>query len=251
MDLEVLKKIGLSNAEIKVYLALLELGITTVGQIIKKSGIPSSNIYPILESLINKGLISYTISANKRYFKAEDPNRLKEFLNEQKEQLNNQEKRLSEVILGLRERQEISEKPQESFTYEGIKGIKTALEFVLKILKKGDTFMVVDASEISNEILRAYFNDFSKRRAMAGIKYKIIYGTDLLKFAEIRKKDKLTEARILPKEVKIPSISWIFGEYVVIAVFSEHPVALMIKNKQVSEGFNANFKILWNMSKEL
>jgi len=250
MDLETLEKIGLTKTEIKVYVALLELGASTSGPLVKKSGIPSSHIYPILENLTNKGLISHTIIANKRFFRAEDPKRLKEFLDEQKKQLEKQDSNLNVLISELSVRQNKFEKTQESFTYEGIKGIKTALEFVLKVLKNGDTFYVIDASGISKEHLMGYFNDFSKRRAKSGIKYKIIYDIDSLEFAKDRKKDPLTEVKILPKEIKIPSVFWIFKDYVVIAVFSEHPIALMIKNKQISEGFMVNFSILWNLAKK-
>ncbi len=250
MELEILEKIGLTRAEIKVYIALLELGVSTVGPLTKRAGIPSSHIYPILENLAIHGLISHTITANKKYFKSEDPKRLRVFLEEQKNKIQEQESKLDFLISELAGRQNRLEKIQETFTYEGIKGIKTALEFVLKVLKKGDTFYVIDASRISNELLMGYFNDFSKRRAKAGIKYQIIYGSYSLEFAKQRKKDQLTEVRILPKEVKIPSIFWIFQDYVVIAVFSEHPIALMIRNKQISEGFMANFNILWETSKK-
>ncbi|MEK6886241.1 MAG: helix-turn-helix domain-containing protein [Nanoarchaeota archaeon] len=250
METDILRKIGLSRGEIKVYLALLELDSTTTGPLVKKSGIPSSNIYPILNDLIKKGLVSYKITANKKYFKAEDPNRLKEFLEEQKKNLNEQEKKLGSLVEELSKRQMKVEK-QESYTYEGIKGIKTALEQVLKILKKNETFYVIDASRTSNEKLMGYFNDFHKRREKQGINYKVIYGKESLKFAQERKTYRLTKVRILPPNVKIPSVFWIFKDYVVIAVFSEEPIALMIKNGQISKGFLANFELLWGISESV
>ena len=39
MDITILEDLGLTNAEIKIYLALLELGSTTAGPIIEKSGL--------------------------------------------------------------------------------------------------------------------------------------------------------------------------------------------------------------------
>ncbi len=247
----VLESIGLTRAEIKVYLALIELGVATTGPLSKKSGVPTSNIYPVLKDLVSKGLVSYTISANKKYFRAEDPLRLKEFVQEQKKVLEAQEQKMTGFIAELQAKMARIEKKQESFTYEGIKGIKTALEFVLKVLKADDMFYVIDASRISNERLMGYFNDFHKRRAKQKIKYKIIYGVESLEFARERKTYPLTEVRILPKDIKIPSVFWIFKEYVVIAVFSEEPVALMIKNPEISAGFLANFNLLWNIAKPL
>ena len=59
-----LKDIGLTDYESKVYLALLEIGEGTSGEIINKAGIHTGKIYEILASLKNKGLISEVIVNN-------------------------------------------------------------------------------------------------------------------------------------------------------------------------------------------
>lgn len=248
MDLKILEDMGLSRAEIKVYLALLNIGLTTTGPLSEKSGVKTSIIYHVLNQLLKKGLVSYTINSNKKYFRAEKPERLKELFEEAKENLNNKEEQLLKVISELSIKKAKDEK-NYSITYEGIKGIKSALEFVLSKLEKDDVFYVVDASRISHEKLMGFFNDFHKKRVKKKIKYKVLFGEESLEFAKERKKYSLTEVRILPKDVKIPSVFWIFGDYVVIVVFAEHPTALMIKNNQVSDGFLANFKLLWKISK--
>jgi len=251
MDAEILVKIGLSRAEIKVYIALLEIGVSTTGPLTKKSGIPSSNIYPILDDLIKKGLVSYTITANKKYYKAEEPKILKQFTEEQKQRLIEQEGKLNNLIQELTNIQFTPDKKQEISIYEELKGIKTALEHVLKVLHKEDTFYVIDASKISNEKLMGYFNDFHKRRAKQGIKYDVLFGDESLNFAKERKTYALTTVKVLPQGIKIPAVFWIFKEYAVIAVFSEKPVAVMIKNKQVSDAFLTHFKILESISKKI
>ena len=63
-----LLKIGLTEGESKVYLALTELGSSTVGPIVKKSGVAYSNIYDILHRLIEKGIVSFIIKNKTRYF---------------------------------------------------------------------------------------------------------------------------------------------------------------------------------------
>ena len=57
LDLK-LKKIGLTDYESRIYLALLDIGEGTSGDVIKKAEIHTGKIYEILESLKNKGLIS-------------------------------------------------------------------------------------------------------------------------------------------------------------------------------------------------
>jgi len=73
MDLELLKEIGLTESETKVYLALLELGSTTKGPIVDKSQVASSKIYELLEKLIQKGLASFVVKSGTKYFEAAPP----------------------------------------------------------------------------------------------------------------------------------------------------------------------------------
>ena len=65
MDLNSFEGLGLTNAEIKVYMALLGLGIAGAGHIIEKSGLQSSVVHNTLNNLINKGFISFTLKGKK------------------------------------------------------------------------------------------------------------------------------------------------------------------------------------------
>ena len=78
MNEKLLEEIGLTRGEIKVYLTLLKIGETTTGKIISEAKISSGKIYEILDKLIQKGLVSYTIKEKTRYFNAASPNRIKE-----------------------------------------------------------------------------------------------------------------------------------------------------------------------------
>jgi len=53
-----LKSIELSDKEIKVYVSALELGESTVIDISKKSRVNRTTIYPVIDSLQEKGLVS-------------------------------------------------------------------------------------------------------------------------------------------------------------------------------------------------
>lgn len=70
MDNEIimLHKIGLTDAEAKVYLTLLQNGSLSGYEAGKLAGVPRSKIYNILESLIQKGFILYTeYESNNKY----------------------------------------------------------------------------------------------------------------------------------------------------------------------------------------
>lgn len=59
MDITVLEDIGLSKSEVKVFVTILELGESKAGKIIEASNLQSSSVYNSINSLINKGFVSY------------------------------------------------------------------------------------------------------------------------------------------------------------------------------------------------
>ena len=87
MNLEVLKKVGLSEGEIKVYSALLEIGVTSINSIHEKAGMDRRNIYDILNKLIERGLVSYIEENGKRTFKVSDPSKIISYIEEKKTDL--------------------------------------------------------------------------------------------------------------------------------------------------------------------
>ena len=84
---EILQELGLSEAEAKVYLALLETGSTLAGQIIKKTGLHRGTTYQILQRLKEKGLVSSIIKGKKQYFEPASPDRLMDVLKERQDKI--------------------------------------------------------------------------------------------------------------------------------------------------------------------
>ena len=70
METKILREIGLLDNEVKLYLELLKLGETSTGPLIKKTGIASSRVYTSLNSLVNRGLVTFITKNNTKYYKA-------------------------------------------------------------------------------------------------------------------------------------------------------------------------------------
>ena len=87
IDTSVLKDIGLTNGQIKIYISLLELGETTSGPLIKKSELQNSVVYNALNKLIKHGLVTYIQKGKRKYFSTTDPKNLIQFIQDKKEKV--------------------------------------------------------------------------------------------------------------------------------------------------------------------
>jgi sugar-specific transcriptional regulator TrmB len=73
-----LNTIGLSEKEAKTYLAILELGSSTIKPISVRAGIRRTSIYNFIDHLVTLGLISQTSIRGRMHYKAESPEKLVE-----------------------------------------------------------------------------------------------------------------------------------------------------------------------------
>jgi HTH-type transcriptional regulator, sugar sensing transcriptional regulator len=245
--IEALRNIGLTDSEIKVYFALLELGTTTKGPIVHKSGVASSKIYELLDKLIEKGLVSYVIKANTKYFEAASPKRILDYLKEKELQLKERTKDIEKVLPELLLKQKMVEKKQEVNVYEGLKGIKTVREKSFDDLKKGDEFYLLGASASSNNMLRDYWMHYHKKRSKLGIGVKMLMNHDAPQ-NDLDERNVLshTSVKYMPTDISTPSWIEIIKDRTVIGVASDNPVAVEIKNKEVADSFKSYFDSLWN-----
>ena len=81
-NIEILKSAGLKNTESRTYLTLLESGKSTAGTIAKRAHLHRRNAYDALESLLQKGLVTYAIVNGVKLWSAVHPERLVALLKE-------------------------------------------------------------------------------------------------------------------------------------------------------------------------
>ena len=136
MDTEILEQIGLSKNEIKIYFTLLELEQSTATPIVKKSGIPNSKIYPTLDKLIKRGLVSYVIKNNVKSFQASDPKNLIDILSTKEKLIAQQKNEIEKLIPEIERKRKFAKEKQEATIYEGLDGIKAAFNHLLTIVQK-------------------------------------------------------------------------------------------------------------------
>src|SRR3989338_5275703 len=203
LEEKIIGDIGLTGTEAKVYLALLEIGPTTAGEIAKKIKSYRRNVYDFLDKLIERGLVSVVIKNKKRHYDAVGPEKLLNIIHEKEENL------LS--ILPQLESYRKAEKNKDLVhVYFGKEGIKTFFERSLKIGKQGETIFILGGSG-KTKTFGQYSRDYwDAQRLKHRVKVKMLSSE---KREDIFKQNKCTEVRYLPKE-RFPISFSIYGDYV-------------------------------------
>ena len=84
---ETLKNLGMTNNEIEIYLTLLNSVELSVNDIGMKSGLHRQVCYDALDRLLEKGFVSYIIKDNKKFFKVLEPEKILDYLDEKKQEI--------------------------------------------------------------------------------------------------------------------------------------------------------------------
>jgi sugar-specific transcriptional regulator TrmB len=250
MDTSPLKEAGLTNGEIKVYLALLEVGSSTIGPILQKSGITKSIIYRILEKLIKKGLASYIIKEKTKHFQATQPNKLLDYINSKEKQLKLNKNKIQELIPQLILKQNASKK-SEANLYQGFKGLMTAYENRYIKLKKGDEVIVYGLPSEQPGFHHAFWKKNHMKLSKLGIKCRMLYHHDVTnKNLKDRNSYKHCKARRMPFNADSPSWVMVYKDVTLIAIpQGEMPFGFEITSQEVANSFRSYFEWFWKQSK--
>ncbi|MFC1697797.1 TrmB family transcriptional regulator [Nanoarchaeota archaeon] len=246
---QALKEIGLTDGEIKVYLALLELGSTTTGKITKKCSISGSKVYEVLDRLNKKGLASYIIKDGVKHFEAADPHRILNYLNRKEKQIESEKNNIRKIMPELILKQKSAHR-SEAKIFTGFEGLKTANEDIIKTLKKGEEWLSMGLTE-QPKTWEIYFNKKHIVRAKKGIKHKHLINIKYKSLFQKRKKLPHTEFRFLPKDFEMPTSIEIYKNKIIIMILQkDDPMAIMIESKPVANSFRKYFNVIWESAKK-
>lgn len=244
-----LQKIGLTKGEIKVYLALLELGASTTWGITKKSGVSGSKVYEVLYRLQAKGLVTSVIKNGVKQFEAASPERIMTYLDEKHDEIEKEKFTIQKIIPDLILRQQTTEKTLAKI-FTGFEGLKTANEDIINTLKQGEEWLSMGLTQ-QPKAWEIYFTKRQKTRAKKGIKHKHLLNEKYKSLYEQRKRLFHTQFRFLPKKFEMPTSTEIYDAKVLILILLEKsPIAIMIESKAVSESFRRYFYALWKSAKK-
>jgi len=236
-----LTKLGLTLNEAKVYFALLNLGSTNAGEIIKKTKLHRNIVYDNLEKLIEKGLVGFVLIKNIKHFEVASSEELKEYVNRKREEILNEEKIMKELLPQIEKLKISSERKQEATIFRGKKGLKTILEEITKIKSE---LLVFGTGWGMKESMGSYYEQWHLKLKLNKVKCKIL-------LPENKKRDFLNPfiAKYLSEKEVIPSTIAIYEDKVLNIIWGEEPIAILIISEKASQSYKNYFELLWKIAK--
>ena len=240
MQLEILRKIGLSNGEIKVYNALLDLGTSSLSHIHEKTRIERRNIYDILNKLIERGLIGYAAENKRKVYRISNPDKIIGYIEEKKNEFDNVKDEINLEMPAILERYNSKKSKINAQIYRGTNGVKAVYEDILKC--KEHYFIGGGRYVMKN--MPNYWNNFNLRRIKSKIKFYNLIRYDLKN--EIRPL-KYEYIKVLPKDFSAnPNVIFIWGNKTANVLFDDEFFAFVIESRQIAENYRKYHKYLWD-----
>ena len=240
---ELLREVGLSLNESKVYEALLQIGESSVQTISLKSKVHRRNVYDSLAKLVEKGLASEVFAKGEKTFRAVNPQKLLELLKEKEEKIN-------KALPQMQAKYNLNEEKEEAFFFKGTEGFKVYLQ---NILETKETVYFIGAKAFwLDPRLQHYLTHFEKERKKLGIKFMHLFDYEIK-----TQKPKILKLvgkpyKFLPKEYSSATAIDIFGDYVVTFVgvkpgeLDVEPIQFVLKSKRLADGYRKFFWFMWN-----
>lgn len=245
-----LQNIGLTDKEIAVYLELLREEKSSVLDLSKKTNILRTSVYPILDNLLEKGLVSEVKVGKKVYFQAEAPERIGSYIESQKIKLEEQSQLANDYIPQLKSlSRQTGEKPIVKI-FEGREGLIKATEESLgygKNITNEKVYFIYPFDLIENFFTEQELKKLSARRVNKDIESQAIYTYSK---GERPASENSVRLKIDGEKYPIKCDISIFKDVVRINTLGKSLSALVIKSQDLADTLKSIFKALFDSYEE-
>jgi len=236
---ELVQALGLSEQEIAVYLAALELGEANIQEISRKSGVKRTSIYNFIDTLKERQLLSEIKKGKRKLYSAVSPHHL---VDEQKSKVASVE-RLIPQLLAIQNN--VKNMPRVSF-FEGIEGLKEIYRMTLR--EKQIIYAWEDLDRALDVLPPAFLKWYTEERTAKRIPARCI-DRDTKSAREWTAKNDVRlarESRFIVSEEFGTEIN-VFGHKVAFFRWDkQNPFGVVIEDKGIATALRVAWTELWN-----
>jgi predicted DNA-binding transcriptional regulator len=251
MNIHDLTKIGLTEGEIRVYDALLELGETTRTKLAKRSGISPSKIYDVANRLVEKGIISVVKKQGILHFSAANPERLRDFINGKEEELRRERLVVDTLLPALLARHGETREKLDVEVFYGWDGMRTVFWDISRALGKGDVSYVFGAS-MGQDHMQAdtFFSKYYREVEKKGYGIRIIFNENMRSHKDRTgyfETHQQHSVRYLHQDT-FTEINF-YKDTVLFIMLLKKPLVIRVTNKEAADSFRKFFLTMWKQAK--
>lgn len=243
-----LEDLGLSKNEAIVYLAVLELGEPTVGDIEEQAGIHKQLIYNAATQLQDKGLMSITYIRQRRHFSVTDPSALEK---QQREKLAKARSLVTELYTVTNRKRTAD----QTRIFKGVKGIQQYYnQTIRKQPKEGTIYILGVNSKRYFEIFNPNdfpYQSFERARLEQKVQMRLIlFGAEKEEIT-LNRDRKYFDLRLMPEEHRAPIDIVVWDDRVALLFYAADPYLIDIIGKDTAAGFRQYFNALWKTARQV
>lgn len=244
------QKLGFSDKEERVYLALAELGQSSATLLSKQTEIPRATLYGVLDALIEKGVASREQRRGASHYVLNSTDSLSRIVERHRNEVSEQEQVAKELITMLTPQLRGRHHGLPSVQiFEGKQNIETMLYDYLpawrrSYVRSGDPVLWGYQDHTIVETYRKWHEYMWETRSPKEEIRLFTNPTDLEK--ELHVQIPRREIRALPEHVQFSSSIWIYGDYIVMAITRQKPqYAVQMKDSMLASNLRTIFRLLW------
>jgi len=215
---------------------LNENGSLKAGKISKIAKIDRSSAYNALKALQERGMVSYVMIGQIKFFQAAGPRRLLDYVKEQ-------EKDIQDILPMLQESHKSKKVEGQVRLFKGNKGIKTVF---MDIIRTGEDNYVFGSEGQFTERMTDFAHKFTLLKKQAKIKTRV-----LMRKSTREIDTKLSDHRYLPNVAGSPAVTNIYGDKIAIIIWTDEPEAIVIENSAAAKAYKSYFDFMWKNAKNL
>lgn len=248
----VLKRLGLSDAEIAIYLALSEGGARTASELVKATRGKRPTVYYALRSLIDRGLCHKAGGVGVERFQAEPAKALKRVLDERAREQAQLARDIDAIVPSLMRKGETAEgMPAVSF-YEGEAAMRQAIMDTL-YCRSRHIDALTPADNYFFQAGKAFGSEYVRERVARRITTRNLWEKALDPATMRAQYAGLSQVRILPKGMhgRFRTTVFAYDDAVLYISSRKNGYALLVRSKEHVELVRAMYDALWEAAAPL
>lgn len=250
---DIFETLGFREEEAKTYLALLESGPKTAGDLAKITGQPRPTVYGYLEKLAGSYLVAQAAQGGVKVFSAEPPSRIRALYRRKIMDMRRAEQSLDHILPELESMAGLNLlRPRMSF-FEGPAALEAALEDILRLPPASQTLAFWPIRAALEATSPGFYSRFTTARIRKDIHVQGIwprgFGADIAAHPYLGwGPDFKRELRYAPLSASFTLGYWVYGSRVLFLSSRAQTYGFVMDSAELADLMTTQHQLIWGLS---